>query len=158
MTQLERVEQAVTLTQNSTSEEVKRNRWSQTVTFLEGMCTDTFSSLHPSMLLFFFSVVCCGYPVVAYKLLAQQHVCLVLRSGWWRWREAGVVGLEAGLVLAGWGCEKSAIPSDIIRMGRTKQDVSITYFLEWTEWKCPLGDCLYTLRVPTYPLQVITDS
>ena len=84
---------------HGTSEEIKSNRWSPTLMFLGGMCTDTFSSLNPSTLQSFFSVVCCGYPVVANKLLAQQHVCLVSRSVWrgggfGAWTGTGWVGLR----------------------------------------------------------------
>ena len=99
--------------------------------------------------------------MVANKLLTQQQVCLVSRSVWRGGGGDGERGWwvrEAGLVPAGWGWETSAILNDITRIGSTKQDVLITYFLEWTEWKIPWSDCFHTLRVPTDPLQVITAS
>ena len=64
-----------------------------------------------------------------------------------------VMGSEAGLVTAGWGWVTSANPSDSYGGGSTKHNVSITYFSEWTEWKCPRSDCFHTLRVPTDPFK-----
>ena len=58
---------------------------------------DTFSSLHQSTLQCFFRFVCFDQPVVANKLLAQQHVCLVSRSvgrDGGGWTGTGWVGLR----------------------------------------------------------------
>ena len=95
-----------------------------------------------------------------YRRPATCLLCVAfgVEGCWWMRRGAGVVGSEAGLVPAGWAWETSAIPNDSYGGGSTKQDVSITYFLEWTEWKSLRSYCFHTLRVSTNPLQVITDS
>ena len=70
-----------------------------------------------------------------------------------RWRGAGVVGSEAGLVPAGWGWETSAIPNDIIR-GRkyeTRRFNNIFVSMDWV--KGSQNDCFHTLRVPTDPFK-----
>ena len=73
---------------------------------------------------------------------------------WWWWWGAGVVGSEAGPVPAGWGWETSAISYDSygeeVRNATFQKHISSNGLSEKVYFP--------TLRVPTDPLQVITDS